>query len=389
MGINSYAQNFEDVMLWRALGHIQNGFYIDVGAWSPDIDSVTRAFYEKGWNGINIEPNPKFYRQYLHKRANDINLNLAISDEIGTTEIYFVSNPGLSSLDKSIAEGHIALGLTAKPSLVNITRLAKICETFAENQTIHFLKVDVEGFEKNVFLGNDWNKFRPWIIVAEATLPMSQVENYKEWENILLSADYIFAYADGLNRFYVSKEHKELIDFFKYPPNVFDGFTLFKVETDEYIYRSQTILCVAEHGFYAPESWGIWARGESATMSVKVTENQEFPVLIDLKLKLKVFTPLLEYSPVIKISQKNQVLAYVFFRKQTQEINEIAIRLRCEQDECELLFESTHEGSPIEFGSVDNRVLGFGMTVISAEIIMNDMENYGNYTNPLIVGIAS
>ena len=53
----SYAQNFEDVMLWRALKHISNGFYIDVGAWSPDIDSVTRIFYEHGWRGVNVEPN--------------------------------------------------------------------------------------------------------------------------------------------------------------------------------------------------------------------------------------------------------------------------------------------------------------------------------------------
>ncbi len=54
----SYAQNFEDVMLWRALRHIDQGYYIDVGAWSPELDSVTKAFYEHGWHGINVEPNP-------------------------------------------------------------------------------------------------------------------------------------------------------------------------------------------------------------------------------------------------------------------------------------------------------------------------------------------
>jgi len=46
-------------MLWRALKHIERGFYIDVGAWSSDLDSVTRAFYEHGWRGINVEPNPE------------------------------------------------------------------------------------------------------------------------------------------------------------------------------------------------------------------------------------------------------------------------------------------------------------------------------------------
>jgi hypothetical protein len=28
----SYAQNYEDVILWRALRHVEKGFYVDVGA---------------------------------------------------------------------------------------------------------------------------------------------------------------------------------------------------------------------------------------------------------------------------------------------------------------------------------------------------------------------
>ena len=58
MSIVSYAQNFEDVMLWRALGHVSNGFYIDVGAQHPIIDSVSKAFYEHGWRGVHVEAIP-------------------------------------------------------------------------------------------------------------------------------------------------------------------------------------------------------------------------------------------------------------------------------------------------------------------------------------------
>jgi hypothetical protein len=47
MSFVSYAQNFEDVMLWRALRDIKGGFYIDVGANSPGMDSVTKAFYDR------------------------------------------------------------------------------------------------------------------------------------------------------------------------------------------------------------------------------------------------------------------------------------------------------------------------------------------------------
>src|SRR5439155_713143 len=52
----SYAQNGEDFTLWCALHDVDAGTYIDIGAYDPDIDSVTRAFYDRGWSGINIEP---------------------------------------------------------------------------------------------------------------------------------------------------------------------------------------------------------------------------------------------------------------------------------------------------------------------------------------------
>ena len=34
----SYAQNGEDVVLWRALSHVENGFYVDVGAADPETE---------------------------------------------------------------------------------------------------------------------------------------------------------------------------------------------------------------------------------------------------------------------------------------------------------------------------------------------------------------
>jgi hypothetical protein len=34
----SYAQNFEDVMLRRALKNVVHGFYVDVGAQDPIVD---------------------------------------------------------------------------------------------------------------------------------------------------------------------------------------------------------------------------------------------------------------------------------------------------------------------------------------------------------------
>lgn len=74
MGIISYAQNFEDVILWRVLMDVKDGFYIDVGANDPIEMSVTKWFYDQGWHGINMEPSEEYFRKICKARPRDINL---------------------------------------------------------------------------------------------------------------------------------------------------------------------------------------------------------------------------------------------------------------------------------------------------------------------------
>ena len=210
------------------------GFYIDVGAWSPDLDSVTRAFYERDWHGINIEPSPEFNSELRERRPRDINLCQAVGDQEGSLMMNFLSNSGLSTVDNATAKRHQQHGWVLDRQQVRVTRLADIWRTYVPtDQPVHFLKVDVEGYEEAVLKSNDWTANRPWVVVVEATIPMSQVESFKPWEPILLEANYVFAYADGLNRFYVAKEHSELLPALKFPPNVFDDFVLHREKTAE------------------------------------------------------------------------------------------------------------------------------------------------------------
>ena len=235
MSFISYAQNFEDVMLWRALKNVQSGFYIDVGAAWPDEHSVTKLFYDKGWSGINVEPNPKFHAKLSQQRKRDINLPLAVGKENSQATINIIEDTGLSTLQHDIASSHQSHGWKTSAIPVEIQTLSHIWQQHVANdQIVHFLKIDVEGFELDVIQGNNWIKNRPWIVLVEATLPSSQEESYQSWEKILLEYDYEFTYADGLNRFYIANEHNELTSFFRYPPNVFDGFTLAQQHTFEH-----------------------------------------------------------------------------------------------------------------------------------------------------------
>jgi FkbM family methyltransferase len=223
MSFISYAQNHEDVMLWRALKNIENGFYIDVGANDPIIDSVTKAFYDRGWSGINIEPIPSHFADLSHQRSRDINLQCAVGASKGEINVWEFPVRGWATASFEVAEQHKASGLTLVSHKVPVTTLEDICTEYAP-QEIHFLKIDVEGFENFVIEGANFSLFRPWILVIEATKPNSIIEMHTLWEESLLSKNYVFGYADGLNRFYVAKEHDELLLVFRYPPNVFDAF---------------------------------------------------------------------------------------------------------------------------------------------------------------------
>ncbi len=220
----SYAQNGEDVLLWRALGHVDRGHYIDVGAHHPDIDSVTRAFYDRGWSGVNVEPLAEPAAQIAAVRPRDVTLRLALGAAPGELAFYEVAGTGLSTLDPAAAEAARAAGHAVRETVVTVRTLAEICRLHAAPE-IHFLKIDVEGAERAVLEGADLEAYRPWIILAEATAPLSTRAVHAGWEPLLLAADYAFVWFDGLNRYYVSRERLEQLGgCFRVQPNVFDGY---------------------------------------------------------------------------------------------------------------------------------------------------------------------
>ena len=140
----SYAENAEDVVLQRALGSVPAGRYVEVGADHSSDHCVTRAFSDRGWNGIVVEPT---------RRLDDV-----------------------------------------------------LTESGWADQEIHFLVIDVEGDERDILQSVDLGRWRPWVLVVRSTVSTSSVTTYRDWEPELVTAGYEFCLFDGLSRFYVATE---------------------------------------------------------------------------------------------------------------------------------------------------------------------------------------
>ncbi|WP_429565511.1 FkbM family methyltransferase [Paraburkholderia sp. MM6662-R1] len=212
-------------MLWRALAHVDHGSYIDVGAQDPIVDSVSLAFHERGWRGIHVEPTPHYAELLRRQRPGDTVIQAAVWNRPGVLRFFEIPGTGISTGDADIAGQHRERGFDPRESLVPCVTLAEIFDASAWSE-IHWLKIDVEGLELEVLSSWGASTARPWIVVVESTLPMTQTETHEGWEATLVSLGYIPVYFDGLNRYYVSEAHPEIKGAFRSPPNVFDGFAL-------------------------------------------------------------------------------------------------------------------------------------------------------------------
>ena len=163
----TFAQRGEDTKLWSFFDK-KDGHYIDIGANDPVIDSVSKSFYDRGWSGINVEPLPFLARE------------LDIAQPRSRT---------------------ICAGISDKPEIGVLHFDPNLCERYVR-WPIDWLKIDVEGWETQVIRGGDWEKYRPSIVVVEATVPMTTIPSHEEWEPMLTDADYEMIWNDGLNRFY-------------------------------------------------------------------------------------------------------------------------------------------------------------------------------------------
>ncbi|MEW5963656.1 MAG: FkbM family methyltransferase [Pseudomonadota bacterium] len=226
----SYTENREDVLLERCFKDVAAGFYIDIGAHHPTFASVTRLFYDRGWSGINVEPGEGI-AALRADRPRDINLEVAVADQEGETTFWVhTANTGTSSLSQSVPDLVAEKAGEMRPVKVAVTTLPAIIDQHAAGRHIHFLKIDAEGAEDAIVRAADWSRHRPEVVVIESTEPYTTIRRTEEWQKRLAESSYTLAYFDGINDFWVRNESAHLLEHFKLPVNVLDGYTPYNHE---------------------------------------------------------------------------------------------------------------------------------------------------------------
>ncbi|WP_099240437.1 FkbM family methyltransferase [Synechococcus sp. BDU 130192] len=161
----SWGQEGEDLVLLRLFPK-KSGFYIDIGAHHPKRFSNTYLFYQKGWNGINIDAKPGSMKLFQKVRSRDVNLEIPIAQEYKKLTYFEFEEPALNTFSKDLL-----IERKVKP----IREIKLDCYPLSEildkhlnsRQEIDFMSIDVEGLDLEVLKSNNWEKYRPKIVLVE------------------------------------------------------------------------------------------------------------------------------------------------------------------------------------------------------------------------------
>lgn len=192
---DSYSQYAEDLFIDRFLNYPKKGFYVDVGANQPNYLNNTKRFYERGWRGINIEPDINNFNLLEKNRSYDINLNIGIGSTENKITFYVCKENTLSTFSKETSEKLVQEGHEiVEEKEIEVFKLSSIFEKFRVKQ-IDFLTIDTEGYDQEVLASNNWDTFRPKVICIEDN-------NGNEHDTFFQSKKYKKVGFNGLNSFF-------------------------------------------------------------------------------------------------------------------------------------------------------------------------------------------
>ena len=203
----SYSFGGCDLLIDYIFKSKKNGLYLDVGCQHPVSNNNTYLLYKRGWNGINIDLDPKNIRLFNLERPNDINICKCISSDNSEKDLFFF-HPGspINSLEKSTIKDKTNFSLK-KIKTYTLNSILKNYET----RDIDYFNLDVEGHEIDILKDFDIKYFKPKVISVEfIDYQMKELEFKNNNINRVLESD-LYKYFISNDYYFVNWSHADLI----------------------------------------------------------------------------------------------------------------------------------------------------------------------------------
>ena len=164
----SYAQFGEDLFLTSLLGYEKDrGVYVDVGCYHPINYSNTYIFYQRGWRGVAIDPNPRWIPAWKRYRPRDRFVNTAVTSKVSSMS--YVMNAQYPACNRLVGTTSHVANAGETVTVVTTRPLKLILEELLPAEPIDLLNVDCEGHDLEVIQTYDFANRRPHVIAAEDT----------------------------------------------------------------------------------------------------------------------------------------------------------------------------------------------------------------------------
>jgi hypothetical protein len=180
-GEKSFSQCGEDlaaINILMQLGHEGPVHYVDIGCFHPIQYSNTYFYYLRGGSGLVVDMNESHRAEFQRLRPRDKFISELISD---TTQKMRVRSKG-SPTDSIISRESNEIGEFRQPRSLSFI----LDEFWPKNERISLLDIDCEGHDLEVLRSNNWDKYRPKVIILEDFL----YDEFSPIKNFMMHVNY-------------------------------------------------------------------------------------------------------------------------------------------------------------------------------------------------------
>ena len=208
----SYSQCGEDLIIDFLISQlkISNFKYLDIGAHHPTYISNTFLFYEKGYSGVCIEPDPFLFKTIAKRRSKDKCLNIGVGlNNISSAPFYIMTEKTLNTFSKEEADKYASYGKQKIEQIIDLPliRINDIIKNYFTSVP-DFISLDVEGMDLAILTDFNFTLYRPkvWCIETLTYTENKTEKKIKETIDYMISKDYL-VYADTyINTIFVDRK---------------------------------------------------------------------------------------------------------------------------------------------------------------------------------------